>query len=115
MLVVTLSIVGTVVAIIGIPASVLSARAAIRDGRRQQQDHETKLYDNGFAAGLKEGKQDGYNDGYTHGKTEGMALGVASVQAELYDWKNKYEDAVGRLNEMTKDRDFWRADRTKGA
>lgn len=64
-LVAVLSVITGIGVIVGIPASILLAKSAIRDGRRQQVDHDNQLEAKGFAAG------------------------VASVQAQLYDLKNQ--------------------------
>lgn len=83
-----LSVIGAFVALIGVPAAVLQARAAIRDGRRQQAEHDDKIRDAGYAAG------------------------VAFCQAEIHDLKNRVaqinDDRNRQVAELTDDRNYWR-------
>lgn len=64
-LTVALSIIGAIGVFFGVPAAVLQARSAIRDGRRQQAEHDDRI------------------------RTDGFTAGVSSCQAQIFDLKNQ--------------------------
>lgn len=64
-LTVALSVIGAFGAFVGVFVGVVQARAAIREGRRQQADHDNQIESKGFNAG------------------------VASCQAQIFDLKNQ--------------------------
>jgi type II secretory pathway pseudopilin PulG len=107
MLLVVLSIIGTVAVVIGIPATILQARSAIRQGRKEQADHDKELHAEGYAEGHRHGRQDGYNDGFVHGRREGFDAGTASKEAEIRDLRTQVET-------LTDDRNYWRGLRGTG-
>lgn len=83
------SLILVLAAAVGIPASYLAAKQAVKQGRQQQLDRDEKL------------RKDGYEQG------------VQSKQAELYDLRNQLDAAREATRSAAADRDFWRGQATR--